>query len=340
MQNPLKYLKNRQLTKNLFLLLFFSWFFIVSFSVVDKAEVLIAFEDREITKSEFLYFLHKNYHDSVDHDIDLFFEQFIDMHLKLAQARQEHLDQDIELINELTNFRMLLAENYLPANIKEEEPAYTVFVEKLKKEWNFKENQAALETILTLGIQTVQSNLETILENVDPLPVLCTIDGKNLTMKDFFGYISDQDNSSVNIPVKLNFPVLYKRFISGRLITYENYKLEDKYPEFRYQVWEYRDAMLLLEITKQQVLQKSASDSLGLDEFYKNNIEKYRDTVNEGQIIQDTQTTSEMPDEVLFDYQSFLMKAWVKELHRKYKVQIYQNILSSIKVSLTIKKQN
>lgn len=339
MQNWEKYFWYKQLSKNYHLFtVVISWFLFSSFSFGNKDDVLVSIQDREITKPEFLHFFHKNYNDSVDQNIDLYFDQFIDMHLKLAHARQEQLDRNIGFITEFTNFRMQLSENYLPAKIKEEEPAHTVFVEKLKKEWNFKENQAALETLLTLGIQTVQNNLETILGNVDPLLVLCTIDGKNLIMHDFFRYITDQDNSSVNIPVKLNLLVLYKRFISDSLINYENYILEDKYPEFRFQLWEYRDAMLLLEITQRQVWQKSTSDSLGLIEFYKNNIEKYRNSSNDVQKLQPAETFPQMPYEVLSDYQSFFMNAWVGKLHNKYKVQINQKVFFSIKEAFTKKE--
>ncbi|MBN2774197.1 MAG: peptidylprolyl isomerase [Prolixibacteraceae bacterium] len=454
--------------------LFFSivWFFTVSLSSVNSDDVLIVLQDREITKSEFLYFFHKNYTDSVGHNFDLFFEQYIDMHLKLAQARQEHFDNNIEFINDLTNFRIQLAAPYLTDNQKEEElareaydrlksevnashvlikiygndtlsaynkaiqirnkildgePFETVardysddpnaklnsgdlgyfsafqseynfekavfemnpgglsmpvkssmgyhiiqcrdkrrnqnfkdrlpsfeemkgklielikkptdprseiiresFTGKLKKEWNFQENRVALQTLLTPAHQT----FDKVMGKRNPSLVLCTIDGKNLTAKDFFNYISEKDTTPDNSPVLIDIPTFYIRFVSDRLITYENFKLEDKYPEFRYQLWEYRDAMLLLEITKQQVWQKSISDSLELQKFYQKNIDKYVSSTKDEEMLPLNDTVSGLPDEVLSDYQFSIMKAWLEELKMKYKVHINQEVFMSVKNSL------
>lgn len=475
MQKSSKYFRNTQFARNLFLILFLLWFFVVSFSIEDNDEVLIVLQDRKITKSEFLYSFHKNYNDSGYFDIDHFFDQFIDMHLKLAQARQEHLDKKIDFINDLTNFRIQLAAPYLTDNQKEEELAREAYErlkfevnashilakinnddtlcaynkaiqlrnkilagesfeavargysddpnvklnsgnlgyfsafqsdynfekavfemnqgdlsmpvkssigyhiiqhrdkrrnhtfkeglpsfeemkskliewikrpsdprleiiqksisDKLKKEWSYTEYNSTSQTLLSLSHHTFNEEL-VIPKDVDPFQVLCSIDRKNLTIADFLNYISDQDTSSCNNPIKIDISSYYKKFILDRLIKYENYKLEDKYPEFRYQLLEYRDAMLLLEITKQQVWLKSGSDTLGLKNFYKNNIRKYSDTANDKNSLQTAHTTSEIPDEVLSDYQSFLMKSWIKELHKKYKVQINQDIYLSIKESI------
>jgi len=68
------------------------------------------------------------------------------------------------------------------------------------------------------------------------------------------------------------------------LITYENYKLDEKYPEFRFQLQEYRDAMLLLAITRQKVWSKAESDSVGIKEAH---------------------------DVIIADNQIYLMKNWL-----------------------------
>ena len=73
--------------------------------------------------------------------------------------------------------------------------------------------------------------------------------------------MSDQETLYRNLSVREYIFSLYQKFVSSRLITYENYKLDEKYPEFRFQLEEYRDAMLLLAITRQKVWSKVESDS-------------------------------------------------------------------------------
>ena len=475
MRSLTQHLKKSLLAKSLFYLVAF-WVFSVSFVCEHDSKALIVLHDRKITTSEFLHFFQKNCSDSVVQNIDHYLSLFIDMHLKLAQARQEHLDRNITFINDLTNFRIHLAAPYLTDKQKEEElareaynrmlfevnashilvkinsddtlnaykraiqlrkrimngepleelankysddpnvkansgnlgyfsafqsnyyfekavfnmnpgdismpvlsekgyhiikcndkrknnklnkvpPPYEEveskliewikrpedtrskiiresFTNKLKKEWNFEENKTTSRFLLSIEKKTFYNGF-TAPKDIDSLQVLCKIDGKPLNLSNLFNYISDHDTISSRTPVKIDILSYYKKFVSDRLITYENYKLEEKYPEFRYQFWEYRDAMLLLEITKQQVWQKSVSDTLGLIKFYKNNIEKYGNKMNDKHALSDKHIANEISDKVLSDYQSFLMKSWIAELHLKYKVKINQKVWSTVKESLS-----
>ncbi len=55
------------------------------------------------------------------------------------------------------------------------------------------------------------------------------------------------------------------------LSTYENSILEKKYPDFRYLMNEFRDGMLLFEISNKNIWKKVSSDSAGLQKFYEDN---------------------------------------------------------------------
>lgn len=295
------------------------------------------------------------------------------------------------------------------------------FMEELKKEWNFVENRYVLESLYSIAEEKIFKGDWKIPASLNPDRVLCTIDSKDLTLKDFVDFISNHETNSGIYSIKEYINLLYNQFVSTRLLKYENYKLEEKYPEFRYQFWEYRNAMLLLEITNRQVWLKSTSDSSGLADFFVQNKDKYmwgerlvagiysttdkqtavnaaktalkshrgrrsdinwasnfttesndhllteqQDTFSHGDhplidqvnwkkgvvgvidnednyqfvVVYDLlkpsfRTLSEAQGMVLADYQSHLMKTWIKDLRSKYQIQIKREVLLSVKEALS-----
>ena len=116
------------------------------------------------------------------------------------------------------------------------------------------------------------------------------------------------------------------------LIKYENYKMGEKYPEFRFQLQEYRDAMLLLAITRQKVWLKAESDCDGMEKYYNENKDEYIiGEVHEASNLEpEYKSMDEAHDVILADYQNYLMKIWIEELRSTYNVQINEEVLSSI----------
>jgi peptidyl-prolyl cis-trans isomerase SurA len=68
----------------------------------------------------------------------------------------------------------------------------------------------------------------------------------------------------------------YSEFLDESLIKFENAKLEQKYPEFKALMTEYRDGILLFDLTDQKVWSKAVKDTLGLKEFYNKNKNNYK----------------------------------------------------------------
>ena len=279
-------------------------------------EVLLVVHDREITTNEFLYYFQKEGQDLNERNLRDYLDSFIKFQLKLAQAREEGFQNGIAFRNELTDYRMLLAEPYL----KHEENEGAI-VERLMREWDFIENPGALKTFYDLADERVFKG------NWNPPAgqsfnrALFFIDGKSVYQKDFLEYLSEQQASSAKLSVKEYILSKYLQFVSMRLLLYENYKLEAKYPEFRFQLQEYRDAMLLLAITKKMIWSKVESDQEGLDLFYKENKKNYERGKSKDEIY-----------EVLAeDYQASLTRSWEDELAMTYEVQINEKVLASIK---------
>jgi peptidyl-prolyl cis-trans isomerase SurA len=68
---------------------------------------------------------------------------------------------------------------------------------------------------------------------------------------------------------------MYQRFIDNKLIEYEKTQLERKHPDFKALMKEYRDGILLFEISDQNIWTKAIKDTSGLKEFFNANRNKW-----------------------------------------------------------------
>ncbi|MBQ2045973.1 MAG: peptidylprolyl isomerase [Muribaculaceae bacterium] len=86
------------------------------------------------------------------------------------------------------------------------------------------------------------------------------------------------------LPKSLNTDVAYGKgqinsYLNAELnscgVDYENRHLEEYYPEFRNLVNEYRDGILLFEVSNRNVWEKAAKDKEGLEKYFQANRAKY-----------------------------------------------------------------
>lgn len=149
------------------------------------------------------------------------------------------------------------------------------FINKLKASYKFTEYPKALQTFYT-GIDSaiVKSTFKKNQAN-NPQDLLFTIQGKNYTVADFADYIvSAQQSISKESAYKAKKD-LYDNYVSKTLIDFEETKLDEKYPEFKALMEEYRDGILLFELTDQKVWSAAVKDSAGLENYFKANQSKY-----------------------------------------------------------------
>lgn len=64
--------------------------------------------------------------------------------------------------------------------------------------------------------------------------------------------------------------------LGNTVLQYESNRLEGKYPDFRNLIHEYRDGMMLFEISNVNVWNRSVKDQAGLEEYFNANRDKYR----------------------------------------------------------------
>ena len=67
----------------------------------------------------------------------------------------------------------------------------------------------------------------------------------------------------------------YELFKTTSLLDYEDERLEGKYPEFKALMKEYRDGILLFELTDDMVWTKAVKDSTGLKQYYTDHADEF-----------------------------------------------------------------
>ena len=99
---------------------------------------------------------------------------------------------------------------------------------------------------------------------------LVTINGKLITVSSFVNYIL------INQKLGSNIDNMYIAFVNEELLMYEESQLEIKYPEYKALLQEYREGILLFDLTNAKVWNKAVEDTVGLQNFYNSNINNYK----------------------------------------------------------------
>ena len=146
-------------------------------------------------------------------------------------------------------------------------------ISKLKIEYNYNFNGDKMTEIIDLAKKTYldETFKKTIASDNE---TLFTLAGNNYKVSDYAEYFA---NNKLDLESKLENTIIKSvdEYINSTIIAYENSRLEEKYPDFRNLYNEYRDGMLLFEISNQEVWDKASKDEKGLKKFFKKNRRQY-----------------------------------------------------------------
>ncbi len=106
--------------------------------------------------------------------------------------------------------------------------------------------------------------------------VVFSIKEKNYTEDDFYFYILKFNTKQKPTDKKMLVLNAYEKFCEKKILEYEESKLEEKYPAFKYLMKEYHDGILLFSLTNEEVWSKAIADTAGLEAFYEQNKENYK----------------------------------------------------------------
>ncbi len=153
----------------------------------------------------------------------------------------------------------------------------TSLVNKLKKEYGYKEYSARVNEFKPLVMRTFATaklSFEVLAENLNN--TIFTLEETAYTQKDFTAFLAKALRKVKSKTLSSSF--VDEAFITWSeevVIAYENANLESKYNEFRLLMQEYRDGILLYELTDTKIWSRAVKDTAGLKEFYQANMQNY-----------------------------------------------------------------
>ncbi|MCC5916656.1 MAG: peptidylprolyl isomerase [Cryomorphaceae bacterium] len=140
-------------------------------------------------------------------------------------------------------------------------------ISKLKREYNFSVN----ERNLARYIQSLPGDLAEkgydVPDNLKDAP-LFELNGKSFGVRDFARHISKSYRTIQGDSKEGLGRAHFAHWSDQRILDYENSKLEEKYPDFRYLVQEYRNGILLFELLEEVIWRPSMTDTAGLEAFF------------------------------------------------------------------------
>ncbi|MCS6818918.1 MAG: peptidylprolyl isomerase [Chitinophagales bacterium] len=153
--------------------------------------------------------------------------------------------------------------------------AKTILIERLKKDYNYKEFNNEKKEIFALIDTNVTKGNWTAGDLATRSKPLITFADKKFTQGDFASYVEKIAKRRGDKNKDQLLEEYFANFVGQALLDYEESILEKKKPEFKALMKEYRDGILLFELTDRTVWSKAAKDTIGLQSFYEKNKNKY-----------------------------------------------------------------
>ena len=124
---------------------------------------------------------------------------------------------------------------------------------RVKKEYGFTEYPEAKSDFYKVVTDSIFSGKWDKALAADLTKPLFKIGDQVVNQKEFTQYISDTQRKIEKQNIEIYINKLYKIFLEESLMKYENAHLEQKYPEFKNLMNEYRDGILLFNLTDEKV---------------------------------------------------------------------------------------
>lgn len=151
----------------------------------------------------------------------------------------------------------------------------TSLIAKVKTEYKFKENLKMRDEYYKIMDTTVFEGRWDGLKAEKMNKPMFNFNDKVYTQVDFTNYIKSHQSKRPKADPQMVVNQFYKQFVDESAVAYEEARLDQKYPEFKALMQEYRDGILLFELTDQKVWSKAVKDTVGSKEFYEKNKTNY-----------------------------------------------------------------
>ncbi len=149
-------------------------------------------------------------------------------------------------------------------------------IAKIKKEYNFKQDTKTRDEFFAVSDSSLINGKWTSDKAEKLTKTMFTLGDKQFTQKDFATYIVAHQTARKNTTPQAIVNGMYESYVSESAMTYEENRLDVKYPEFKDLMQEYKDGILLFDLTDKKVWSKAVKDTVGMKEYYEKNKIKYQ----------------------------------------------------------------
>ena len=153
-------------------------------------------------------------------------------------------------------------------------------VNKIKAEYRFKEISKSKDAFINI-LDTSLASGEWDLKKADSFNgnmfSLSDSTGtvKNYAVQDFAKYISTHQTKRATTSPQVIGYSMYDQWMQEEVLAYEEARLDNKYVDFKNLMKEYRDGILLFDLTDKMVWTRAVKDTIGLQEFHEKTQNNY-----------------------------------------------------------------
>ncbi len=152
----------------------------------------------------------------------------------------------------------------------------TSMINRIKQKYNFKEMPKAKDEFMKVVDSTLMQSGWTADKAQKLNNPMFTFSGKTYTQQDFAKFLADHQAHKGGSTPQAVANLQYNDWINETVMAYEESHLDSLYPDFRNLMQEYRDGILLFELTDKKVWSRAVKDTAGLKEFYEKNKNNYK----------------------------------------------------------------
>ncbi|GAP43556.1 protein containing PPIC-type PPIASE domain [Lentimicrobium saccharophilum] len=146
---------------------------------------------------------------------------------------------------------------------------------RIRREYKYTENLKARDDFYKVVTDTIFSAKWSAQQAAGLKKTIMTIGRRSFTQQDFADWLAKNQRKRAKEDIRTFVNGMFTTFVNETLLAYEDSRLESKYPDFKMLVKEYRDGILLFELTDQKIWSKAVKDTTGLEAFYNQNKGNY-----------------------------------------------------------------
>ncbi|MGP8216845.1 MAG: peptidylprolyl isomerase [Bacteroidia bacterium] len=155
------------------------------------------------------------------------------------------------------------------------EQSVIALVTEIKQKYNFKEDLKAKDEFYKVIDSTFFVNKWNIDKAKALTGPLFSLGDKSCSQQDFAQFLSHNQMTGPKHSGEYVINKLYPKFVKEQCLKYKNDMLEKEYPPFAEMIAEYRDGILLFDITDKMVWTKALKDTAGLKAFHESHKNNY-----------------------------------------------------------------